>query len=269
MNISSRKRVSFPLFGLLVVVVALLGTFYWLDAQHAPQARFLSSASQSADVLNAGVPAAEKIAAPTSVPNQPFAAIAADAPEVPPLLPEEAATASPELARSPASTDGVAAGSGAGQPQQAPQPLAASDSVASAPSGAQSKAADSPALQPEAAGGLFGNIYYVFLAGVSVVILVFLNMYNVSFEPPASPLGAEVFKTLSSETRVEMMHALTQRRKTLSELAKEAEISLPGAKQHLELLENAGLVRKLDEGRKWKYYELTVLGKRIIPEGMA
>ncbi|MFH1750322.1 MAG: winged helix-turn-helix domain-containing protein [Candidatus Micrarchaeota archaeon] len=99
-------------------------------------------------------------------------------------------------------------------------------------------------------------------------MLLFLNIFKVSFQS-AAVFDSDIFKTLSSETRVEMLYALQERRKTLSELAMQAGISLPGAKQHLSMLETKGLIRKLDEGRKWKYYELTDQGKSIIAERFA
>ncbi len=72
---------------------------------------------------------------------------------------------------------------------------------------------------------------------------------------------------LSSETRIEILKKLSERRKTLSELAKEIGISKSSVKEHLEKLEKAGLVRKLDEGRKWIYYEITPEGlKVVVPE---
>jgi DNA-binding transcriptional ArsR family regulator len=108
--------------------------------------------------------------------------------------------------------------------------------------------------------------YYVAIAILS--LMLFLNIFRVSFQTSAV-FDSDIFKTLSSETRVEMLYALQERRKTLSELATEVKISLPGAKQHLALLEGKGLVEKLDEGRKWKYYNLTSKGRSIIAERLA
>lgn len=110
------------------------------------------------------------------------------------------------------------------------------------------------------------GLYYVAIGLLG--LLLFLNIFKVSFQSSAV-FDSDIFKTLSSETRVEMLYALQERRKTLSELANEVDISLPGAKQHLALLETKGLIRKMDEGRKWKYYELTDTGKSIIAERFA
>lgn len=69
---------------------------------------------------------------------------------------------------------------------------------------------------------------------------------------------------LSSETRIEILERLSERRRTLSELSKEIGISKSSVKEHLEKLERAGLVRRLEDGRKWIYYELTEEGLNII-----
>ncbi|MFH1257415.1 MAG: winged helix-turn-helix domain-containing protein, partial [Candidatus Micrarchaeota archaeon] len=109
-------------------------------------------------------------------------------------------------------------------------------------------------------------IYYGAIALLGLMLVT--NIFKVSFQSSAV-FDSDIFKTLSSETRVEMLYSLQQRRKTLSELAAGSNISLPGAKQHLELLESKGLVKKMDEGRKWKYYELTSQGRSIIAERFA
>ncbi|MBI5224888.1 winged helix-turn-helix transcriptional regulator [Candidatus Micrarchaeota archaeon] len=115
---------------------------------------------------------------------------------------------------------------------------------------------------------LFQSPYLYYAAIALLGIMLLLNIFKVSFASTAV-FDSEIFKTLSSETRVEMLYSLQTRRKTLSELAQAASISLPGAKQHLQLLEAKGLVRKIDEGRKWKYYELTDVGKSILAERFA
>ncbi len=69
---------------------------------------------------------------------------------------------------------------------------------------------------------------------------------------------------LSSETRMEILNSLVDRRKTLTELAKEIGLSKSSVKEHLEKLERAGLIRRIDEGRKWIYYEITQEGLKIL-----
>ena len=76
-------------------------------------------------------------------------------------------------------------------------------------------------------------------------------------------LDPATFKALASESRISMLKHLLKRRYTQSEIAALMDISVPTAKEHLSALENAGLVKMIDEGRKWKYYALTDKGKAI------
>lgn len=69
---------------------------------------------------------------------------------------------------------------------------------------------------------------------------------------------------LASETRLEILKKLDERRMTLTELAKSLDLSKTAVKEHLDKLVNAGLVRRVDEGRKWIYYELTSNGKTLM-----
>lgn len=77
-------------------------------------------------------------------------------------------------------------------------------------------------------------------------------------------LEREALLLLSSETRVEILRSIADRRKTLSELSKEIGISKSSVKEHLEKLERAGLIRRVDEGRKWIYYEITPEGLKVV-----
>lgn len=69
---------------------------------------------------------------------------------------------------------------------------------------------------------------------------------------------------LASETRIKILKKIDSRRMTLTELSKELNLSKVTVKEHLDKLVEAGLVRKVDEGRKWVYYELTKKGKSIL-----
>lgn len=78
-------------------------------------------------------------------------------------------------------------------------------------------------------------------------------------------LDAETFKALASATRLTVLKALDERRKTLTELSRDLELNKATVHEHLGLLLAAGLVRKRDdEGRKWIYYELTWTGQKIL-----
>ncbi|MFH1587846.1 MAG: Ig-like domain-containing protein [Candidatus Diapherotrites archaeon] len=77
-------------------------------------------------------------------------------------------------------------------------------------------------------------------------------------------ISSDEFKALSSEARTEILKSLYERRHTLTELAAKRNISLASMKRHLELLEESQLIHQIDEGRKWKYYELTEKGKKLL-----
>ncbi len=77
-------------------------------------------------------------------------------------------------------------------------------------------------------------------------------------------LDRDSFKALSVDSRVNILKSLYERRKTLSELSKALGLKNSTVKEHLEVLLKAGLVKKIDEGYKWKYYALTMKGKNIV-----
>lgn len=58
---------------------------------------------------------------------------------------------------------------------------------------------------------------------------------------------------------------------TQAELAAALEISAPSVDEHLQRLEEAGLVERIaeDKERKWKYYELTQKGAAIVSPSQA
>ncbi|MCK4456914.1 MAG: winged helix-turn-helix transcriptional regulator [Thermoplasmata archaeon] len=77
-------------------------------------------------------------------------------------------------------------------------------------------------------------------------------------------LDAESFRALSSETRVQLLKHLDENRLTLTNLAKKMELAKATVSSHLESLENAGLIKRIDEGRKWIYYSLTRKGRVVL-----
>ncbi len=75
-------------------------------------------------------------------------------------------------------------------------------------------------------------------------------------------LDQESFKALASDVRVGILKRLDVRRETVTDLSNLLE--------HLEKLQTAGLVKRIDEGRKWIYYELSDKGRKILhPERVA
>ena len=57
-------------------------------------------------------------------------------------------------------------------------------------------------------------------------------------------LDAETFKALASSTRLTVLRALDERRKTLTELARDLELNKATVHEHLQLLTAADLIRK-------------------------
>jgi DNA-binding transcriptional ArsR family regulator len=72
------------------------------------------------------------------------------------------------------------------------------------------------------------------------------------------------FGALAVDSRVKILKALRERRKTLSELSTELGLSPSSTKEHLEKLVDAALIEKMEEGHKWKYYELTKKGAQLV-----
>ncbi|MEI7961402.1 MAG: winged helix-turn-helix domain-containing protein [archaeon] len=77
-------------------------------------------------------------------------------------------------------------------------------------------------------------------------------------------LDDKSFKALSADSRVSILKSLGERRRTLSELSQKLNLGNSTVKEHCEILINAELIKQMDEGRKWKYYELTQKGKQIV-----
>src|SRR5213596_2627658 len=83
-------------------------------------------------------------------------------------------------------------------------------------------------------------------------------------------LDQESFRALASDVRVEVLKRLHARRETVTDLSNLLGLSKPTLLEHLEKLQSAGLVKRVDEGRKWIYYELSDKGRKILhPERVA
>jgi len=83
-------------------------------------------------------------------------------------------------------------------------------------------------------------------------------------------LDQESFKALASDVRVGILKHLDVRRETVTDLSGLMTLSKPTLLEHLEKLQSAGLVKRVDEGRKWIYYALSDKGRKILhPERVA
>jgi DNA-binding transcriptional ArsR family regulator len=93
------------------------------------------------------------------------------------------------------------------------------------------------------------------------------NCYRRNMPEEKITLDKKVFRSLASDTRISILKSLDVRRKMLTELAKELDMSPSTVKEHMESLRKAELVVLKDDGHKWKYYELTRDGKNILHPG--
>ncbi len=77
-------------------------------------------------------------------------------------------------------------------------------------------------------------------------------------------IDKQKLKALLSETRIEILKQLSKRRYTITELSEIINTTKSNIADHLDKLEEAQLVEQIDEGRKWKYYNLTAQGREIV-----
>ena len=89
-------------------------------------------------------------------------------------------------------------------------------------------------------------------------------MFGRPVEPPSVTLDQESFRALASEVRVEILKQLDARRMTVTDLSNALSLSKSTLLEHLERLQAAALVKRIDEGRKWIYYELTAKARRVL-----
>ena len=81
---------------------------------------------------------------------------------------------------------------------------------------------------------------------------------------PQIVLDRKSFQALAVDTRVKLLKSLSERRRTLTELSQQLEMSPSSIKEHLDVLKDVSLVQMIDDGHKWKYYEITRKGSEII-----
>ena len=74
----------------------------------------------------------------------------------------------------------------------------------------------------------------------------------------------QIIRSLSSDTRVDILKSLARRRKMPTELAKEMGLAASTVSEHLKNLEASRLIKKKETGHKWIYYELTEKGHTLV-----
>ena len=77
-------------------------------------------------------------------------------------------------------------------------------------------------------------------------------------------LDSEVFKALASQTRLEILKNLDERKKTVTELSRLMDLNKATVYEHLSILNNVGLVTKVESINKWVYYRLTWKGTDLL-----
>ncbi|MEM4756061.1 MAG: winged helix-turn-helix domain-containing protein [Candidatus Woesearchaeota archaeon] len=83
-------------------------------------------------------------------------------------------------------------------------------------------------------------------------------------DPDKVVLDRKTIKALGVSTRLEILKTLHEKEHTLTDLATRLQLAVPTIKDHLAELEAAGLIKKEETERKWKYYKITFKGRRIV-----
>ncbi len=77
-------------------------------------------------------------------------------------------------------------------------------------------------------------------------------------------IDKETLKAIAVDTRLNILKLLFKKKYTLSDIAEILGLGNSTIKEHLDILSKAGLIKKEDTKRKWKYYSLTFKGRRLI-----
>ena len=84
-------------------------------------------------------------------------------------------------------------------------------------------------------------------------------------EEPVTIVDRDVLKVLSVDTRMDILKILSEDGRTPSFISKKLDKSDATIVEHLEKLEKAGLVKKVEQpGKKWVFYTLTDRGHEIV-----
>jgi len=84
-------------------------------------------------------------------------------------------------------------------------------------------------------------------------------------EEPVTIIDRDVLKVISVDTRMDILKILAEGERNPSFISKKLHKSDATIIEHLETLQKAGLVKKIETpGKKWVFYTLTERGKGII-----
>lgn len=107
---------------------------------------------------------------------------------------------------------------------------------------------------------------------VAVLLVLFTVFITISILKRGSNQresdDAEIYKALSSDTRIDIMNTLLEGERTPTDISSKLNKSKATIVEHLDKLREADLVEKIEvDGRKWVFYRLTPRGKSIIKKG--
>lgn len=91
------------------------------------------------------------------------------------------------------------------------------------------------------------------------MLLIFFTVYQRKIV-----LDQESFKALASDTRIEILKRLDTSQMTVTDLANDLKVNKSAVYKHLSRLLDAGLVKKIDDKRKWVYYRLSMKGMHLL-----
>lgn len=107
------------------------------------------------------------------------------------------------------------------------------------------------------------------VAVLLVLFTVFITLSILKRAPnQREPDDAELYRALSSDTRMEILNTLMEGERTPTDISSKLNKSKATIVEHLDKLREADLVEKIEvDGRKWVFYKLTPRGKSIIKKG--
>ena len=77
-------------------------------------------------------------------------------------------------------------------------------------------------------------------------------------------IDRETLKAIAVDTRLNILKLLAKKKYTLTDLSEMLGLGNSTIKEHMDNLIKAGLVEKEETDRKWKFYSITLKGRRLV-----
>lgn len=107
------------------------------------------------------------------------------------------------------------------------------------------------------------TLFLIVLVPILLLAFAFL-LYSLTFKG-AGVGDPTIYRALSSDTRLGILNVLTEGDRTPTDISYKLQKSKSTICEHLEKLQEAELVEKIErEGKKWVFYKLTSKGKIIL-----